>query len=168
MNLAIVKMFSRFRATLAKQRVEDENEDLFFSEFERALRQFDAETIEKATDRVIDTKGRKFWPTPGEVRGLCEEVVAMRNIGTVPQQAETWRKQLPPVPIADYDEATKERWRKAEEFQRAMAEKHGNTDAFLLATRHLRNDSAGGHMVSKRSTMRSLSQVSKNMVGDRE
>lgn len=138
----------------------------YLRELEMATKGVPDNLLRAAGDRVMRTHRSKAFPSIGVITSAVDEERQMSRIGTVPRS--NWLGMMPPVPVADYDDETKERWRKAEQFQKEMADKYGSFDAFLSATRHVRDDCNGKKpMVSKRSSFKTLSETSIRMTGEK-
>jgi hypothetical protein len=58
------------------KRLEDENVDAWVTEWENALKQFEAWVIEAAATRIIHDRTQAGFPFPAEVRRVCYQVLA--------------------------------------------------------------------------------------------
>lgn len=143
---------------------ESDDPEALIAEYVNSLKTIKPTVLAATYEIVKRTHTRRSWPTIGQILQASSKAIADAGVGTVPGD---WRRLMPKVPMADYDEATKERWRKAEEFQKAMADKYGTFDAYLTATAHLRTDGSGKpRMASRRSTATALSEVSQRITGE--
>lgn len=160
MNLLITRMLNVFGEP------DSPDPKAYIDELELAMRGTSDKLLRAAGDRVMRTHRGRSFPTIGVIMAAIDEERNASQIGTVP--SNDWMRFMPRVQVADYDEATKERWRKADEFQKAMAAKYGSFDEFLTKTVNIRPDDTGkgAKLASKRSSFKTLSELSRRMAGD--
>lgn len=81
------------------KKLDDQNIDVWLSEWEGALRQFDGWVIDAAATRIVHDRTQSGFPFPAEVRKVCFQVLADDRASK--PTLETEKKPANPYKLAD-------------------------------------------------------------------
>lgn len=123
------------------------------------VRGYPEQARSRAFSSIIKTRAQRSFPLLSELCKAIEDQLPPPAVGTSSFKFPSLLTRPAPAEL--------ERNRLAAEFQKAMADKHGSFDQFLIATVNNRSDGTrGARIASKKSNFRSLSDVSRRIVGD--
>jgi hypothetical protein len=83
----------------------DAAEDAWLQSMFRNLRNYKSSVLDRAAQRIIDTRGDRRFPLPAEIRKVCDEIEKLDRIETAPkfddaarakklQDGHDWQKKL--------------------------------------------------------------------------
>jgi hypothetical protein len=110
---------------------------------------------------LIKTRAQRSFPLLSELRKTIEDQLPPPTLGPSGLKFPSHR--------APATEAELERNRSAAAWQKEMADKYGTFENYLTATVNIRSDGPrGARLASKKSSFKSLSNVSKRITGESE
>jgi len=147
-----------------------DNPDGYLAEFAKALRGYDAETLEAAGDAVI--RKCKFWPRPAEVQEQCEiegsRLLRLRSGGRIKDDSGiSGSGHIPTIEECERANALVAELRKATSSMLVGGDKDSSPlpDVLRPAFEKMMRESPNRHLYEKPAT---LTERSRRMMGERD